>query len=113
MLVCSFIVFLAKSQRRTIYNYKLLTILVIPVLIKGLLKLIAHNPEQEEASDEMQVEYSGQEVEIGFNVSYLLDALRVLNSEVIELRLKDQNSSCTLNAPADKETRYLVMPMRI
>ena len=82
-------------------------------LQKGLLQLIAHNPEQEEASDEMPVDYDGQPVDIGFNVSYLLDALRVLESENIELRLKDQNSSCTLNTPENIETRYLVMPMRI
>ena len=61
----------------------------------------------------MAIDYSGTVVEIGFNVSYLVDALRVLDSEEIELRLKDQNSSCTLNEPEDIETRYLVMPMRI
>jgi len=82
-------------------------------LQNGVLQLIAHNPEQEEASDEMSVEYSGKSVEIGFNVSYLLDALRALESESVELRLKDQNSSCTINTPDNEETRYLIMPMRI
>ena len=73
----------------------------------------ASSPDQEEANDEMPIDYEGQKIEIGFNVSYLLDAVKALGSEQIQLRLQDANSSCTLNVPGDTATQYLVMPMRI
>lgn len=82
-------------------------------LAKDTMKVTAHNPEQEEASDEMAVDYDGPALEIGFNVSYLMDALKALPGDDVELRLKDANSSCTLNAPGDEDTLYLVMPMRL
>lgn len=73
----------------------------------------AHNPDQEEAVDEMPVEYQGEDVEIGFNVGYLMDALKALESEEIDFGVQDPNSSCTLTAPGDAKTLYLVMPMRL
>ena len=73
----------------------------------------AHNPEQEEAIDEMPIDYTGENMEIGFNVTYLIDALRVIDTESVEFRLNDPNSSCTLNRVGGSETQYLVMPMRI
>lgn len=73
----------------------------------------AHNPDQEEAVDEMPVEYEGDDVEIGFNVGYLMDALKALDSEKIDFGVQDPNSSCTLTAPNDATTLYLVMPMRL
>jgi DNA polymerase-3 subunit beta len=73
----------------------------------------AHNPDQEEALDEMPVAYQGDEVEIGFNVGYLMDALKALDSEEIDFGVQDPNSSCTLTAPNDATTLYLVMPMRL
>ncbi len=79
----------------------------------GRFQVTAHNPEQEEATDEMPVDYSGDEIEIGFNVNYLMDALKALHSDDVEMRLQDGNSSCTFNAPGDQQTRYLVMPMRL
>jgi len=79
----------------------------------GTLAATAHNPEQEEASDEMAVDYTGEEMEIGFNVSYLLEAVNALRGDVVELALKDQNSSCLLRSPDDGSTLYLVMPMRL
>ena len=75
--------------------------------------VMANNPEQEEAVDEMPVEFDGQAVEIGFNVGYLMEALRALDSEKVDLGLQDPNSSCTINVPQDQSTLYLVMPMRI
>ena len=79
-----------------------------------VLKVASTNPEQEEANDEMSIkDYDGPEMEIGFNVNYLMDILKVLNSEKVELSVKDGNSSCTLNVPKDNKSKYLVMPMRL
>jgi DNA polymerase-3 subunit beta len=82
-------------------------------LQQGSMQVSAHNPEQEEATDEMAVVYEGPELEIGFNVGYLMDALRAINTEQVDLGVQDANSSCTLNAPEEKQTLYLVMPMRL
>lgn len=80
----------------------------------SILKVSSTNPEQEEANDEMNLDdYQGPELEIGFNVNYLMDILKVLNSEKVELSVKDENSSCTLNMPEDNKSKYLVMPMRL
>lgn len=83
------------------------------ILKPGVMMVMANNPEQEEAVDEMPVDFDGQQVEIGFNVGYLMDALRALGSERVDLGLQDPNSSCTINVPQDQSTIYLVMPMRI
>jgi DNA polymerase III subunit beta len=78
-----------------------------------LLTLQAHNPEQEEAEDQVEVSYKGEEVEIGFNVNYLLDALSAIESDRVEVGLTDSNSSCLIHAPGVLNTRYVVMPMRL
>jgi len=78
-----------------------------------LLTLQAHNPEQEEAEDQVEVNYQGEEVEIGFNVNYLLDALGAIESDKVEIGLTDSNSSCLIRAPGVSHTRYVVMPMRL
>jgi DNA polymerase-3 subunit beta len=78
-----------------------------------LLTLQAHNPEQEEAEDQVEVSYKGEEVEIGFNVNYLLDALGAIEGDKVEIGLTDSNSSCLINAPGTVHTRYVVMPMRL
>jgi DNA polymerase III subunit beta len=78
-----------------------------------LLTLQAHNPEQEEAEDQLEVAYKGEEVEIGFNVNYLLDALSAIESDRVEIGLTDSNSSCLIHAPGVLNTRYVVMPMRL
>ena len=78
-----------------------------------LLTLQAHNPEQEEAEDQVEVSYKGEEVEIGFNVNYLLDALSAIESDRVELGLTDSNSSCLIHSPGTLTTRYVVMPMRL
>ncbi len=78
-----------------------------------LLMIQAHNPEQEEAEDQIEVAYKGDEVEIGFNVNYLLDALAAIDQEKIEIGLTDSNSSCLIRAPGSTQTRYVVMPMRL
>jgi DNA polymerase-3 subunit beta len=78
-----------------------------------LLVIQAHNPEQEEAEDQVEVVYAGDEVEIGFNVNYLLDALGAIEGDKVEIGLSDSNSSCLIHAPGLTQTRYVVMPMRL
>ena len=78
----------------------------------NLLLIQAHNPEQEEAEDQVEVSYEGEEVEIGFNVTYLLDALAAIEGDKVEIGLTDSNSSCLIHAPGTTHTRYVVMPMR-
>jgi DNA polymerase III subunit beta len=78
-----------------------------------LLTIQAHNPEQEEAEDQVEVSYKGEEVEIGFNVNYLLDALSAIEGDKVEIGLTDSNSSCLIHAPGNTHTRYVVMPMRL
>lgn len=82
-------------------------------LENGVLRVSSHNPDQEEASDEMPIDYQGETVEIGFNVGYLLEALKVLSSNDVDFGLQDPNTSCTVNAPDDEDTLYLIMPMRL
>jgi DNA polymerase-3 subunit beta len=82
-------------------------------LRSNFLVLQAHNPEQEEAEEELEVTYDGDEVEIGFNVNYLLDALAAVDGGEVELGLTDANNSCLLSAPGETSTKYVVMPMRL
>ena len=77
------------------------------------LELLAHNPEQEEAEEEIAVEYSGDDLTIGFNVGYLIDVLSVISTEKIHIELGDVNSSCLIYAADNNESRYVVMPMRL
>ena len=79
----------------------------------GRLGLQAQNPEQERAEEDVEVEYQGDHLEIGFNVSYLLDPLAALESDSVELVLIDGNSSCVIRAPGDESTEHVVMPMRL
>ncbi len=72
-------------------------------LESGRLRVQAHNPEQEEAEEEIEVEYDGPDLEIGFNVNYLLDALNALSGEKARLSLRDANSSCLIQE-ADAST---------
>jgi len=83
------------------------------VIKTGGLLLQAHNPEQEEAEEEIEVEYGGDDIEIGFNVNYLLDALGAIESDEVALALVDGNSSCLLREPGTEECKYVVMPMRL
>jgi len=77
------------------------------------LRALAHNPEQEEAEEELEVQYSGAEVEIGFNVSYLLDTLSIIKSEKVKLSVLDPNSSCLILPEDESRCQYVVMPMRL
>ena len=82
-------------------------------LSSGSLQVMANNPEQEEAEEEISVDYDGPSLEIGFNASYVLDALNVIDDEQVQLELTDQNSCCLIRSPASEEARYVVMPMRL
>ena len=82
-------------------------------LAPGSLSLQAHNPEQEEAEEELELDYSGGELEIGFNVTYLMDALGAVHGETVKLALSDSNSSCLIEEPGNSSARYVVMPMRL
>ncbi len=75
--------------------------------------LQAHNPEQEEAEEEVEVEYSGDDIEIGFNVNYLLDAIGAVNGETVTLSVVDSNSSCLVREPENDNNKFVVMPMRL
>ena len=79
----------------------------------NLLTLQAHNPEQEEAEDQLEVSYQGEELEIGFNVTYLLDALAAIETDRVHIALTDSNSSCLVTAAANADAKYVVMPIRL
>jgi DNA polymerase-3 subunit beta len=80
---------------------------------KDILKIQANNPDQEEARDEIEVNYNGEPMEVGFNVTYLLDALAAVDGEEVELLFVDPNSSCLIRAPGNDRSRFVVMPMRL
>ncbi len=75
--------------------------------------LQAHNPEQEEAEEELAVEYGGEDIEIGFNVNYLLDALGAVDGDDVTLSVQDSNSSCLIRDPGNQDCKFVVMPMRL
>ncbi|TXT41517.1 MAG: DNA polymerase III subunit beta [Comamonadaceae bacterium] len=79
----------------------------------GTLRVAANNAEQEEAMDELDIDYGGDSIEIGFNVTYLIDALANMNQEMIKIELSDGNSSALLTIPDNDQFKYVVMPMRI
>lgn len=83
------------------------------VLAPGSLKIISTNAEQEEAQEEIEIDYDQEPLDIGFNVTYLLDVLNNLSTEFIELRLADANSSALFRLPDNEKFKYVVMPMRI
>jgi DNA polymerase-3 subunit beta len=82
-------------------------------LKKNSLTLQAHNPEQEEAEEQVEVSYKGDELEVGFNVTYLLEALAAVDGAEVEIGVTDGNSSCLVHAPGATSARYVVMPMRL
>ena len=82
-------------------------------LTENNLSIQANNPDQEEAEEEMSVNYNEGDMEIGFNVTYILDVLNVLNSENVHIKLKDSNSSCIISDSNDVNSLYVVMPMRL
>lgn len=82
-------------------------------LSNGSLQSQANNPEMEEAEEEIEVGYEGADLEIGFNVSYLLDALGAVSEDKVVLELGDANSSCVIHPEEENSCTYVIMPMRL
>lgn len=83
------------------------------MLSNNELKIVANNPEQEEAEEVVAVEYDAESIEIGFNVSYLIDVLSTISSKNVKMTLSDPNSSALLEAEEGSDALYVVMPMRL
>lgn len=105
-------VFRAALQRAAILSnekYRGVRVEVSP----GQLKISAHNPEQEEAQEEVEAETKVDGLAIGFNVNYLLDALTALREEQVILQLRDANSSALVREAGNERSRHVVMPLRL
>lgn len=79
----------------------------------GTLRIASNNAEQEEAQDELDIDYGGDAIEIGFNVSYLIEALANMSQDMVQIDLADSNSSALVTIPENANFKYVVMPMRI
>jgi DNA polymerase-3 subunit beta len=79
----------------------------------GVLRIASSNAEQEEAKEEIEIDYAGDAIEIGFNVTYLMDVLLNLGQEMVRLELQDGSSSALFTVPEQPGFKYVVMPMRI
>jgi len=79
----------------------------------GLLRVASNNAEQEEAVDELEIDYGGDAIEIGFNVTYLIDVLTNMEQDMVRMDLADSNSSVLITIPEQSSFKYVVMPMRI
>ena len=104
--------FLASLQRAAILTsekFKGVRVNIEP----GSLRIASSNAEQEEAKEELEIDYAGDSIEIGFNVTYLIDALSNMSVDMVKLELQDTNSSALLTVPDQPGFKYVVMPMRI
>jgi DNA polymerase-3 subunit beta len=79
----------------------------------GTLRIASSNAEQEEAVDELDIDFNGDSIEIGFNVTYLIDVLTNMGQEMVNVELSDSNSSALITIPDNANFKYVVMPMRI
>jgi DNA polymerase-3 subunit beta len=82
-------------------------------LASGSLQLSANNPEQEEAEETVSVDYEGEDLEVGFNVSYIQDVLSVIESDKVKITLHNANSSALIEEPESEDSVYVVMPMKL
>jgi len=82
-------------------------------LAPGSLKISCSNSEQEEASEELEIAYAGESLEVGFNIQFLMDVLRSANGDDIQIAFGDANRSTLITLPNNAEFKYIVMPMRI
>ncbi|MBN1378743.1 MAG: DNA polymerase III subunit beta [Gammaproteobacteria bacterium] len=83
------------------------------VLSDNMLKIQTQNPDKEEAEEEVEVEYDGEEMEVAFNVNYLLDALNAIDSDKVQIIVTDANSSCLIRDQKVEQSKYVIMPMRL
>ena len=74
---------------------------------------MAHNPQHEEAVEELEAELNFDQIAIGFNVTYLLDALSAIDGEAVIMALKDANSSCLISSEKTGTDRHVVMPLKL
>jgi DNA polymerase-3 subunit beta len=79
----------------------------------GVLRIASSNAEQEEAKEELEVDYEGDAIDIGFNVTYLIDVLANMSQEMVKLELQDGSASVLMSVPGETGFKYVVMPMRI
>ena len=79
----------------------------------GVLRIASSNAEQEEAKEELEVDYEGDAIDIGFNVTYLIDVLANMGQEMVKLELQDGSASVLMSVPGETGFKYVVMPMRI
>ena len=79
----------------------------------GLLKLLAHNPEQDEAQEEVEIHYDGDNISIGFNISYLMDVLGAIDGEILSVQFQDGSNSSIWRGRGEQSETFVVMPMRI
>jgi DNA polymerase-3 subunit beta len=103
---------LASLQRAAILTsekFKAVRVNVEP----GLIRIASNNAEQEESKDELEIDYGGDTIEIGFNVNYLIDALANMSTDTVKIELQDTNSSALITDPEQASFKYVVMPMRI
>ena len=77
------------------------------------LTVSSENPEQEKARETIEIENTGKSLSVGFNVSYLIDAISACDGELVNLGLNDENSSALITDPTDPESKFVVMPMRL
>ena len=82
-------------------------------LSENLLKATVHNPEQEQAEEELEVNYQGDEFEIGFNVSYFIDALAAIKNDNVQINFTDATQSCLIHGVDETACKYVIMPMRL
>ena len=79
----------------------------------GVLRIASSNAEQEEAKEELEIDYAGDSIEVGFNVTYLMDALANIVQDMVKIELQDGNASALITVPEQSGFKYVVMPMRI
>ena len=79
----------------------------------GVLRIASSNAEQEEAKEELEIDYDGDAIDIGFNVTYLIDVLSNVSQEMVKIELQDSSASALLTVPERPGFKYVVMPMRI
>jgi len=79
----------------------------------GTLRIASSNAEQEEAKEEIEIDYAGDTIEVGFNVTYLMDALANISQDMVKIELQDGNASALITVPEQTGFKYVVMPMRI
>ena len=81
--------------------------------VENEIKVSANNPEKEEAADDIKASFSGEPLEVGFNVNYLIDVLNVIKTKNVQILLKDSSSSALLSPENDNSSSYVVMPLRL